>query len=133
MDPNEEAPVPVPAPTTPARTAQARRVVSALGDPVALAILSSLSAGDRDGHALVVQTNLPQSSIYRKLHELQEWGLVRVRRLAFTAEGRKVEVFTSRIRGVDVEFDNGRVRVRVREREDSADRIQDLWSQVRRS
>ena len=108
-----------------------RRLLEALGDPVALRILSALSRGERVGHDLVVETNLPQSSIYRKLRDLQQGGLVYVTRLAFTSEGRKVEVFASRIRAVSVEFSGGLARVRVRPREDSADRIGDLWSQVR--
>ncbi|MGI0071400.1 MAG: hypothetical protein ACRECT_04950 [Thermoplasmata archaeon] len=50
---------------------------------------------------------------------------------AFTSEGRTVELFSSRIRQVCVEFADGLARVRVRPREDAADRITDLWAQVR--
>jgi DNA-binding transcriptional ArsR family regulator len=122
-----------PAASTPlGLTDRDRRVLAALGDSVALAILASLSRGERDGHGLVVETDLPQSSIYRKLRELQDGSLVEVRRLAFTREGRKVEVFSSRLREVNVEFANGRTRVRLRTREDSSDRIRDLWAEVRR-
>jgi DNA-binding transcriptional ArsR family regulator len=123
---------PGPPPGDPIVREEDRRVLDALGDPVAVGILATLSGGERDGHGLVVATNLPQSSVYRKLHDLQKGGLVRVQRLAFTAEGRKVEVFSSRIREVYVRFENGRIEVRVRQREDAADRIRDLWSQVRR-
>ncbi len=95
------------------------------------AILAALSRGERDGHRLVVDTDLPQSSIYRKLHDLEGAGLVRVSRLAFTPEGRKVEVYVSRVRAVEVEFADGRAIVRAREREDSSDRLRALWGQVR--
>jgi len=131
MGTDREASGPTPAGRPPGLLERDRRLLEALGDPVALSILSALSRGERDGHALVVETDLPQSSIYRKLRDLQDGGLVHVDRLAFTPEGRKVELFSSRIRQVLVEFSNGLTRVRVRPLEDSADRIRDLWAQVR--
>lgn len=128
-DPQPSDPAPPPRPAgVPDRD---RRILDALGDPVAVSILSALSKGERDGHALVVDTHLPQSSIYRKLHDLQDGGLVYVRRLAFTREGRKVELYSSRIRQISVEFVDGITRVRIRAREDSADRISELWARVR--
>ncbi len=108
-------------------------MLAAIGDSVALAILSALGAGERDGHSLVVETHLPQSSIYRKLRELQEERLVYVSRLAFTHDGHKVELFRSRLQEIHVEFGPARPRVRVVVREDSADRIQGMWAEVRRS
>ena len=122
----------VPPPRSERQAEAERRVLSAMGDPVALSVLSALSRGERDGHRLVVETGLPQSSIYRKLHDLEDGGLVRVHRLAFTPEGRKVELFQSRVREVSVEFLDGAAVVRVRLREDSSDRIRDLWTQVGR-
>lgn len=110
-----------------------RRMLAAIGDPVALAILSALGIGERDGHSLVVETGLPQSSIYRKLRELQDGHLVYVCRLAFTRDGHKVELFRSRLREVHVDFGGSHPRVRAVVREDSADRIQGLWTEVRRS
>ena len=110
-----------------------RRVLAALGDPVSLAILSALNGGERDGHSLVVQTGLPQSSIYRKLRELEEERLVYVSRLAITQDGHKVELFRSRLREIHVEFAPSPARVRVVVQEDAADRIHGMWSEVRRS
>jgi DNA-binding transcriptional ArsR family regulator len=122
-----------PAPAGPHyRTSEPERLLlAALGDPVSVAILAALSHGERDGHSLVVETNLPQSSVYRKLRELEEQKLIEVGRLAFTREGRKVEVFRSRIHAVAVEFEDGRAVVRVRAREDASDRLRDLWQRVR--
>lgn len=114
-------------------TREDRRVLEAIGDPVALAILSALGAGERDGHSLVVETRLAQSSIYRKLGELQEARLVYVSRLAFTRDGHKVELFRSRLREIHVEFGEGRSEVRVVVREDAADRVHGMWNEVRRA
>lgn len=117
----------------PGFTEDERHVLEAIGDPVAFAILSALSVGERDGHSLVVATQLPQSSIYRKLRELEGEHLVYVSRLAFTRDGHKVEVFRSRLKEIHLEFTQGQPRVRVVVREDAADRIQGMWTEVRRS
>jgi DNA-binding transcriptional ArsR family regulator len=114
-------------------SSQDRRVLLAIGDPVALAILSALGGRERDGHSLVVETRLPQSSIYRKLRELEEEKLVYVSRLAFTRDGHKVELFRSRLKQVQVEFAQERSRVRVIPQEDASDRIHGIWTEVRRS
>ncbi len=108
-----------------------RRLLEALGDPVARAILAALSEAERDGHGLVLATGLPQSSVYRKLRELEESDLVRVVRLAFTTEGRKVDVFATAIRQISVEFAGGRTLLRVRATSDSSDRLHELWERVR--
>ncbi|HTW54927.1 MAG TPA: hypothetical protein VMG36_00535 [Thermoplasmata archaeon] len=122
---------PTPTPPHYRTTESERQLLAALGDPVSVAILAVLSHGERDGHSLVVETNLAQSSVYRKLRELEEQKLIEVGRLAFTREGRKVEVFRSRIHAVAVEFEDGRALVRVRGREDASDRLRDLWQRVR--
>ncbi|MGC2288828.1 MAG: ArsR family transcriptional regulator [Thermoplasmata archaeon] len=110
-----------------------RQILSAIGDPVALAILSALDGGERDGHSLVLETRLPQSSIYRKLRELEEERLVYVSRLAFTRDGHKVELFRSRLKEIHLEFTRDQPRVRVVVHEDAADRIHGMWTEVRRS
>lgn len=93
-------------------------------------VLARLSLGERDVHGLVVETGLPQSSVYRKLRELSEHGLVYVNRLAFTREGRKVELFRSRLREVRVRLLDGQARVDVVLRQDAADRIGEMWQSV---
>ncbi|MCI4352619.1 MAG: ArsR family transcriptional regulator [Thermoplasmata archaeon] len=113
-------------------TAAERRILEALGDPVSLRVLAALSHGERDVHSLVVETGLPQSSVYRKLRELAEYGIASVPRYAFTREGRKVEVFRGRVKEVRVLLADGTVRVTVILRQDAADRIDDLWQDVRR-
>jgi DNA-binding transcriptional ArsR family regulator len=109
-----------------------RQILTAIGDPVAFAILSALSGGERDGHSLVVETHLPQSSIYRKLRELEEGHLVYVSRLGFTRDGHKVDLYRSRLKEIHVEFAPDQPKIRVVIREDAADRIQGMWTEVRR-
>jgi DNA-binding transcriptional ArsR family regulator len=109
------------------------QVLAAFGDPQTRRILLELDAEELDAHSLVLRTGLPQSSVYHKVRELQAAGLVAVARLAFTSEGRKVEVYRSRLREVRVELRRGRLRVELIPREDTADRLGRIWEQVRGS
>jgi DNA-binding transcriptional ArsR family regulator len=109
-----------------------RGILEALGDPVSLRVLAALSRGERDVHSIVMETGLPQSSVYRKLHELAEHGIAYVPRYAFTREGRKVEVFRARVKEVRVVLAEGVARVTVTIRQDAAGRIDDLWEDVRK-
>jgi DNA-binding transcriptional ArsR family regulator len=118
--------------TSPSLSEAEQRVLAAVGDPVAAGILGALSRGERDVHSLVVETGLPQSSIYRKLRELLASQLVYIARLGFTKDGRKVEMFRSRVREIRVVFEAGRVWVEVIPSEDSSDRIDRMWETVRR-
>lgn len=109
------------------------KVLRVLGDPVSMGVMASLSGKGRDAHALVVATGLPQSSVYRKLRELSTLGLVGLDRIAFTREGRKVELFGLRVRSITVTLENGRIAVSVVPRRDSSDNFQSLWAELRRS
>ncbi|MCI4363077.1 MAG: hypothetical protein L3K13_02060 [Thermoplasmata archaeon] len=103
----------------------------ALGDPPSRQILLELVAREQDVHSLVIRTGLPQSSVYRKLKELEANELVRVSRYAFTEEGRKVEVYRSRLREVRIELRSGGLKVEVIPAEDSAYRLGRMWEQLR--
>ncbi|MCI4329232.1 MAG: helix-turn-helix domain-containing protein, partial [Thermoplasmata archaeon] len=121
-----------PGPATPGVNASGRDILKALGDPVSLGVLAALSRNGRDVHSVVLETGLPQSSVYRKLHELTSLGLVGVDRFAFTSEGRKVELFGLRMRAIYVEVARGQVRVEVVSRRDSSDNVHAMWDEVRR-
>lgn len=116
----------------PGVTDRERPLLAALGDEVALGLLVALSRGPRDVHSLVVQTGLPQSSVYRKLRELSAAGLVRTDRLAFTRDRRKVELFKTPLREIRLRLESGRLGVDVLLREDTSDRLGALWDDVQR-
>jgi DNA-binding transcriptional ArsR family regulator len=106
-------------------------VLEALGDPASRQLLLALGTEEHDVHDLVLTTRLPQSSVYRKLKELEAARLIRISRLAFTSEGKKVEVYRSRLREVRVHLGGGVVRVEIVPLEDSGDRLGRMWTQVR--
>ncbi len=124
---------PPPPPSTPSTgSALGDALLEALGDPTTRRLLLELTQAEQDVHSLVVHTGLPQSSVYRHLKEMQERRLVKISRLAFTREGRKVEIFRSNVREARLYLEAGHLRVEVVPTEDSADRIVSMWSEVAR-
>lgn len=79
----------------------------------------------------MLRTGLPQSSVYRKLKELGNLGFVRVSRFAFTPDGKKVEVYRSRIQEVRIHLSGAELRVEVRYVTDAAERLGEMWRAVR--
>ncbi|MFG1530544.1 MAG: ArsR family transcriptional regulator [Thermoplasmata archaeon] len=121
-----------PPPKPPTGSALGDALLEALGDPTTRRLLLELTQHEQDVHSLVVRTGLPQSSVYRHLKEMQARRLVRISRLAFTPEGRKVEIFRSNVRQARLYLEAGQLRVEVVPAEDSADRIVSMWSEVAR-
>jgi DNA-binding transcriptional ArsR family regulator len=113
-------------------TDRKERILQALGDPASRQILALLNDAPLSVQELQAANHVPQSSLYRKLHELQDLGLVAVQTTAFTADGKRVDMFRSRIEEVRVEMRGGVLHVNVRHRDLSAERLRFMWGRVRR-
>jgi DNA-binding transcriptional ArsR family regulator len=108
------------------------RLMDALGDPVVRQILSGTHASPRTAQELYQITGVPLTTLYRKLHELQEIDLVGIERAAITPDGKRVDFYRSRIEEVHVELREGRFGLRARYRNLSATRMEGLWGAVRK-
>ncbi len=103
----------------------------ALGDASSRKILLTLDDAPRPVHDLVIALNLPQSTVYHKLHELQRVGLVAIQSVTITPEGKRVELFRSLLESVRVEMVGGKLNVRVRYRNLTAERLGKMWQVMR--
>jgi DNA-binding transcriptional ArsR family regulator len=121
-----------PAPPPPAPGGTRERILDALGDPVARQILLMLSDQPRSAPDLLKTNHIPQSTLYRKLHDLQTLGLVGIQRSAITEDGKRVELFRSRLEELRVELRGASLRIDVRFRDLAAERLHDLWSDLKR-
>ena len=75
---------------------------------------------------------IPQSTLYRKLHELQEIGLVGVQRTAITSEGKRVDLYRSLLERVAVEMYGKTLRIDVKYRDLAKYILQTMWKDFRR-
>lgn len=106
-------------------------ILAAFGDSQSRAILLTLGPEARSAQDLVELCALPQASVYRKLRELQEGGLVGIQRSVMTSDGHRTDLFRSLVSRVNLTFDGGRLQVRASFRELAAERMGDLWDAVR--
>lgn len=108
------------------------RLLDALGDSAARGILLMLSDHARSAQELLQANRIPQSTLYRKLHDLQQLGLVGIQRTAITAEGKRVDLYRSLLEELRVELQGTQLRIQVRFRDLSAERLKEMWRDVRK-
>lgn len=105
--------------------------MDALGDPVNRQILVHTHALPRTVQELFQGTGVPLTTLYRKLHELEEIDLVGIERSAITPDGKRVDFYRSRLEEVQMELREGHFGLRTRYRNLSATRMEGLWGAVR--
>jgi DNA-binding transcriptional ArsR family regulator len=117
-------------PVSPPSTSD-ERILEALGDRVSRRILQATTDKARTARELELQLSLPHSSVYRKIHELESLSLLGVQQFVFTPEGKKVELFRSRVQEVRIEMRGPELKVDVRYRDLRQDRLASMWNSMR--
>ncbi len=107
------------------------RILEALGDRWAREIVLMLSDGPRSAQEIQLSNRMPQSTLYRKLHELAEIGLVGVQRSVISSDGKRVELYRSLLEELTVEVHGTQLRIDVRFRDLSSERLKELWRSAR--
>jgi len=79
-----------------------QKVIEALADAESRAILFSTVRKGKTATDLSSQLNIPLSSVYKKLNDLEELTLIRVERWLISDKGRKFKVYRSRISKADI-------------------------------
>jgi DNA-binding transcriptional ArsR family regulator len=123
-----------PTSTTPAPPPKDRkeRILDALGDSASRGILLMISQAPRSAQDLLAAERIPQSTLYRKLHDLQDLGLVGIQRTAITPEGKRVDLYRSLLEELRVEMQGAELRIQARFRDLSAERLKEMWRDVRK-
>lgn len=107
------------------------RILEALGDRWAREILLLLSDGPRSAQEIQATNRMPQSTLYRKLHELSEIGLIGIQRSVISPDGKRVELYRSLLEELTVEMRGTRLTIDVRFRDLPSERLKELWQIVR--
>jgi len=123
---------PPPAAAPPAPGNRKERILDALGDPAAREILLMLNDAPMSAQEMLSSNRIPQSTLYRKLHDLQEIGLVGVQRTAITPEGKRVDLYRSLLERLAVEMYGRTLRIDVKYRDLATERLQTMWKDYRR-
>jgi DNA-binding HxlR family transcriptional regulator len=113
-------------------TDRKERILEALGDRWSREILLMLNDTPRSAQEIQTTNRIPQSTLYRKLHELTEIGLVGVQRSVISSDGKRVELYRSLLDELKVEMRGARLRIDVRFRDLAAERMKEMWRDVRK-
>src|SRR5271170_238667 len=116
----------------PQPTDRKERILEALGDRWSREILLMLNEAPRSAQEIQSTNRIPQSTLYRKLHELGEIGLVGVQRSIISADGKRVELYRSLLDELKVEMRGARLRIDVRFRDLASERLKEMWRDVRK-
>lgn len=106
-------------------------VAEALVDAYARRILVACVRTAKPVKDISQEAGLPLPTTYRQVHKLVEVGLLVVERSALTADGKRYELYRSRIRSARVEMDGSGERVTWEANEAVEARLVDIWDSLR--
>ncbi len=105
--------------------------MKALADEYSRAILLSTIDKSKSAIEVSAERNIPISTAYRRLHDLEEAGLVVVERSVVSEDGKRFELYRSTVRSVAVSFNPGAIDVEIVPNEDMATKFARLWGYMR--
>lgn len=105
-------------------------VIEALENPHDRQILAACQGRELTAQEIIEGTDVPQSTAYRRIHQLQEAGLLVVESGAIKA-GHPVDRYQTTVEMAALLVEMGAVEARWRLAETPEDRLHRLWSQLR--
>jgi len=90
-----------------------QRILSAIADEYSRKILTFSMDGPVSALHLSKIHEIPITTVYRRIEELVEAGLLAAVKSGRTADGKWYDLYKSLISFIDVSFDNGNMRVEV--------------------
>lgn len=109
----------------------AQSVLDALGDHHSRAVLAACIDAPRSVKDICQAAGLPLATTYRQVHRLMELGLLLIERSAMTPEGKKYDLFRSRIAEAHLDLVSGHEQVRWVANDATEGRLSGLWDAVR--
>lgn len=107
--------------------ATAQALVQALSDEYARKILLSAISAAKSVEDLSKENDIPLSTCYRRVHELIDARILLVERIIVTQEGKRYEMVRSAYRTVQVDLEDGTMKVNALVNEDVAEKLRRLW------
>ena len=79
-----------------------QKVIEALADAESRAIIFSIIRRGKTASNLSTSLNIPLSSVYKKLSDLENLTLVRVEKTILSEKGRRFKIYRSRINKAEI-------------------------------
>jgi predicted transcriptional regulator len=107
-----------------------QRILMAIADEYSRNIL--MRTRDEPVSALVLSKNygIPITTVYRRIEELVQAGLLGAVKSSRTSDGKWYELYRSLLRRIQVSFDEGNMQVEVEINDHIADKFTRVWSSL---
>src|SRR3972149_6489693 len=110
-----------------------QRILAALSDEYSRKILTATIEVPMSALELSKKYEIPITTVYRRIEELVEAGLIAAVKSGRTTDGKWYDLYRSLLRRIDVSFEKGDVRIDVTVNEHVADKFTRMWTSARRS
>jgi response regulator of citrate/malate metabolism len=86
-------------------------ILQVIGDEYARAILLSIIDNPKSAIDIAREQKIPISSIYRKIHWLENARMIRVKGFVITGDGKKYHLYQSKIKSIQISLPKYEIRV----------------------
>jgi len=109
----------------------AKALVQALGDEYSRKIMLATIPTPKSVEDLSKDNDIPLSTCYRRVHELVDAQVLLIDRIIVTNDGKRFELVRSAYRAVQVDLEEGVMKVNALVNEDMAEKLRRLWISMR--
>jgi len=105
----------------------AKNIPKLLADPYAEIILSATYRSPHSALELVRKYSIPTAACYRKIHELEEAGMIKCVDVIKSMKGKRIKRYRANIEGAYLTFENGSFMVKLQFKRAKGDREGEEW------
>jgi len=102
-------------------------ILGALGDESSRRILTSAIASGKTVEEISAEQNLPLSTCYRRMRNLQKGGLMILERTVVTQAGKRYAVYRTSFSRAAISFNGGEIAVELTPNMDVIDKLRRKW------
>lgn len=110
---------------------EAARVAAALEERSSRRVLASCVDAPRSAKEVSRRTGMPLATVYRQVHRLMDLGILLVERSALTSEGKKYDLYRSRVKEAHLDITEGGEGVRWTSNAEVEERLIAMWDTMR--
>ena len=107
-----------------------RRILSALSDEYSRQILTATVPEPLSALQLTSRCQIPITTVYRRLEELLDAGLIAAVKSGRTTDGKWFDLYKSLLLRIDVSFDHGEVTINATLNNHISDKFTRMWTSI---
>lgn len=107
-------------------------VLDCLGDEYSVRILSALTGDEMSAKGISEDLGIPIATVYRRIEDLEDVGLIEFEGKALTNEDKRVKVYRSYVDELRVFFEPNEPQVEMKKYSEAKRSIDEAWKRINR-